>query len=99
MDGDGGVTGGKLVIVVTPTYNRAAQSFYLTRLAHTLQLVEPPLLWIVVEMGETVTTETALLLRKSGVMYRLVKLEFSSTQLNYNSYVSIVSLELLSERA
>lgn len=73
MDSGSAVKVGKLVIVVTPTYNRAAQGYYLNRLAHTLRLVEPPLLWIVVEGGETVTRETALLLSKSGVMYRLVK--------------------------
>ncbi|KAJ4780217.1 Glycosyltransferase [Rhynchospora pubera] len=70
VDGEKSIKDGKLVIVVTPTYNRAAQRYYLNRLAHTLQLVEPPLLWIVVEMGEAVTSETALILRKSGVMYR-----------------------------
>jgi putative beta-1,4-xylosyltransferase IRX9 len=72
VDGASSVEVGKLVIVVTPTYNRAGQGYYLNRLAHTLRLVEPPLLWIVVEMGEAVTSETAILLRKSGVMYRLV---------------------------
>ncbi|XP_078152050.1 nucleotide-diphospho-sugar transferases superfamily protein [Carex rostrata] len=73
---------GKLVIVVTPTYNRAAQGYYLNRLAHTLRLVEPPLLWIVVEGGETVTPETAHLLSKSGVMYRhLVCPKYNSTNL------------------
>jgi putative beta-1,4-xylosyltransferase IRX9 len=72
VDGASSVKVGKLVIVVTPTYNRAAQGYYLNRLSHTLRLVEPPLLWIVVEMGEAVTSETAILLRKSGVMYRLV---------------------------
>lgn len=72
VDGGSRVKVGKLVIVVTPTYNRAAQGYYLNRLAHTLRLVEPPLLWIVVEMGEAVTPETAIILRKSGVMYRLV---------------------------
>jgi putative beta-1,4-xylosyltransferase IRX9 len=72
VDGASSVEVGKLVIVVTPTYNRAGQSYYLNRLAHTLRLVEPPLLWIVVEMGEAVTSGTAILLRKSGVMYRLV---------------------------
>nr|DAD40827.1 TPA_asm: hypothetical protein HUJ06_015150 [Nelumbo nucifera] len=59
----------KQLIVVTPTYNRALQAFYLNRLAHTLSLVPPPLLWIVVEMNSA-STETAEILRKSSVMYR-----------------------------
>ncbi|MQL84082.1 hypothetical protein Taro_016599 [Colocasia esculenta] len=60
---------GKLLIVVTPTYNRAFQAFYLTRLGQALRLVRAPLLWIVVEM-ETASVETAELLRRTGVMYR-----------------------------
>ncbi|MCO5576763.1 hypothetical protein L7F22_030582 [Adiantum nelumboides] len=60
---------GKLLIVVTPTYNRPLQALYLTRLSHTLKLVPPPLLWLVVEMS-TQSIETATLLRKTGVMYR-----------------------------
>lgn len=59
----------KLLIVVTPTYNRAFQAFYLNRLAHTLRLVAPPVLWLVVEMPAQ-SMETADLLRKTGVMYR-----------------------------
>lgn len=62
-------TFGKLLIVVTPTYNRPLQALYLTRLSHTLKLVPPPLLWLVVEM-QTQSIETATLLRKTGVMYR-----------------------------
>ncbi|KAF8084095.1 hypothetical protein N665_0734s0019 [Sinapis alba] len=59
----------KLVIVVTPTYNRAMQAYYLNRVAQTLRLVEPPVLWIVVE-GNTASFETSEILRKTGVMYR-----------------------------
>ncbi|CAL9780596.1 unnamed protein product [Musa acuminata subsp. burmannicoides] len=59
----------KLLIIVTPTYNRAFQGYHLSRLAHTLKLVPPPLLWIVVET-KTATAETADILRRSGVMYR-----------------------------
>lgn len=62
-------TGSKLLIIVTPTYNRALQSYYLHRLGQTLWLVPPPLLWIVVEM-ESASDETAEVLRKTGVMYR-----------------------------
>lgn len=59
----------KLLIIVTPTYVRPFQAYYLNRLAYTLKLVAPPLLWIVVEMTSQ-SPETADMLRKTGVMYR-----------------------------
>ncbi|XP_076886769.1 putative beta-1,4-xylosyltransferase IRX9H [Bidens hawaiensis] len=59
----------KQLIVVTPTYNRALQAFYLNRLGQVLRLVPPPVLWIVVEMNEA-STETADILRGMGIMYR-----------------------------
>eukprot|EP00249_Psilotum_nudum_P013013 c24102_g1_i1 orf=289-1641(-) len=59
----------KLLIVVTPTYNRPFQALYLTRMSHTLKLVPPPLLWLVIEMHAQ-TMETAAILRRTGVMYR-----------------------------
>ncbi|KAG8487416.1 hypothetical protein CXB51_020938 [Gossypium anomalum] len=59
----------KLLIVITPTHARPHQAYYLNRLAYTLKLVQPPLLWIVVEMTSQ-TEETADILRKSGIMYR-----------------------------
>ncbi|XP_057469961.1 probable beta-1,4-xylosyltransferase IRX9H [Actinidia eriantha] len=59
----------KELIVVTPTYNRALQAYYLNRLGQVLRLVPPPLVWIVVEM-ETVSVETAEILMKTGVVYR-----------------------------
>ncbi|RRT61981.1 hypothetical protein B296_00004045 [Ensete ventricosum] len=59
----------KLLIVVTPTYNRVFQRYYLIRLGQTLRLVSPPLLWVVVEMNAT-SVETAEILMGSGVMYR-----------------------------
>ncbi|KAH6764951.1 Nucleotide-diphospho-sugar transferases superfamily protein [Perilla frutescens var. hirtella] len=60
---------GKQLIVVTPTYNRATQAYYLNRLGQVLRLVKPPLLWIVVEMNAA-TMETAEILRNMGIMYR-----------------------------
>ncbi|XP_058069546.1 probable beta-1,4-xylosyltransferase IRX9H isoform X2 [Magnolia sinica] len=57
------------LIVVTPTYNRALQAYYLNRLGQTLRLVPPPLLWIVVEMNSA-SPETAEILRGTGVVYR-----------------------------
>lgn len=59
----------KQLIVVTPTYNRALQAYYLNRLGQLLRLVPPPLLWIVVEMNAA-SLETADIVRKTGVMYR-----------------------------
>ncbi|KAI3980287.1 hypothetical protein MKX01_001358 [Papaver californicum] len=59
----------KQLIIVTPTYNRALQAYFLHRLGQTLRLVDAPLLWIVVEMN-MISMETAEILRKSGVMYR-----------------------------
>ncbi|GMH13656.1 hypothetical protein Nepgr_015497 [Nepenthes gracilis] len=59
----------KLLIVVTATYTRSLQAFYLNRLGQVLRLVNPPLLWIVVEMNAQ-SAETGEILRKTGVMYR-----------------------------
>ncbi|KAK3425681.1 probable beta-1,4-xylosyltransferase IRX9H [Eucalyptus grandis] len=59
----------KQLIVVTPTYNRALQAYFLNRLGQVLRLVQSPLLWIVVEM-DAASMETADVLRKTGVMYR-----------------------------
>ncbi|XP_047325821.1 probable beta-1,4-xylosyltransferase IRX9H [Impatiens glandulifera] len=59
----------KQLIVITPTYNRAMQAYFLNRLIQVLRLVPPPLVWIVVEMNSQ-SMETAEILRHSGVMYR-----------------------------
>ncbi|XP_044464355.1 probable beta-1,4-xylosyltransferase IRX9H [Mangifera indica] len=59
----------KLLIIVTPTDTQAFQAYYLNRLAQTLWMVQPPLLWIVVEMTSQ-SEETADILRRTGVMYR-----------------------------
>ncbi|TXG52604.1 hypothetical protein EZV62_021773 [Acer yangbiense] len=59
----------KQLIVITPTYNRAMQAYFLNRLAQVLRLVRPPVLWIVVE-AKAASFETAEMLRKTGVMYR-----------------------------
>ncbi|KAI4321463.1 hypothetical protein MLD38_034838 [Melastoma candidum] len=59
----------KQLIVVTPTYNRAMQGYFLNRVGQVLRLVPPPVLWIVVEMNEA-SMETAEVLRNSEVMYR-----------------------------
>ncbi|KAI3882030.1 hypothetical protein MKX03_006240 [Papaver bracteatum] len=59
----------KLLIIVTPTYARPFQAYYLNRLGQTLKLVQAPLLWVVVEMPSQ-SPETADILRKNSVMYR-----------------------------
>ncbi|KAK6160924.1 hypothetical protein DH2020_004305 [Rehmannia glutinosa] len=59
----------KQLILVTPTYNRAMQAYYLNRLGQVLRLVRPPVLWIVVEMNAA-SMETAEILRNMGIMYR-----------------------------
>lgn len=59
----------KQLILVTPTYNRAMQAYYLNRLGQVLRLVRPPVLWVVVEMNAA-SMETAEILRNMGIMYR-----------------------------
>ncbi|KAF8647612.1 hypothetical protein HU200_065244 [Digitaria exilis] len=61
----------KLLIVVTPTRARAAQAYYLSRMGQTLRLVDPPVLWLVVEAGKP-TPEAAAALRRTSVMHRYV---------------------------
>lgn len=61
----------KPLIVVTPTQTGLFQAYYLNRLAGTLKLVPPPLLWVVVEMNAQ-SPETADVLRRTGIMYRHV---------------------------
>lgn len=59
----------KQLIIVTPTYNRALQAYYLNRFSQVLRLVPPPLIWIVVEMNAA-SVETAAILREMGIMQR-----------------------------
>ncbi|KAI3977612.1 hypothetical protein MKX01_000525 [Papaver californicum] len=59
----------KLLVIVTTTYTRPFQAYYLNRLAHTLSLVPPPMVWIVLEMSNQ-TTETTGILRKTRIVYR-----------------------------
>ncbi|OEL26130.1 putative glucuronosyltransferase [Dichanthelium oligosanthes] len=62
-----------LLVVVTTTESAPAASgeraAALTRMAHALRLVAPPLLWVVVEAAPDVPG-TARLLRTTGLMYR-----------------------------
>lgn len=60
----------RLLIVVTTTKAKDPfQDLFLRRLANTLRLVPPPLLWIVVE-SHSEAAQTARTLRRTGVMYR-----------------------------
>ncbi|XP_022772999.1 LOW QUALITY PROTEIN: probable beta-1,4-xylosyltransferase IRX9H [Durio zibethinus] len=68
----------KQLIVVTPTYNRGLQAYFLNRLGQVLRLVKPPLVWIVVE-EKAASFETAEILRKTGVMYRHVVCTLNSS--------------------
>ncbi|KAJ1700284.1 hypothetical protein LUZ63_000063 [Rhynchospora breviuscula] len=58
----------KPVLVVTPTYVRAAQALHLTALAHTLRLVPYQLAWVVIEAGG-LTNVTASILARSRVSF------------------------------
>jgi hypothetical protein len=60
----------RLVIIVTPTSAKDQfRGVLLRRLANTLRLVAPPLLWIVVE-PQTDSNQVSEILRKTGIMYR-----------------------------
>ena len=72
----------KLVIIVTPTStNDKFRSVLLRRLANTIRLVQPPLLWIVIE-GQSESKEVSEILRKTGIMYRhlVFKENFTDTE-------------------
>ncbi|KAJ9559070.1 hypothetical protein OSB04_013684 [Centaurea solstitialis] len=60
----------RLVIVVTPTSDKdELRGVLLRKMANTLALVPPPLLWVVVE-SQSESTEVSDILRKTNVMYR-----------------------------
>ncbi|CAK9164798.1 unnamed protein product [Ilex paraguariensis] len=60
----------RLVIIVTPTSMKdQLRGVLLWRLANTLKLVPPPLLWVVVEQ-QSDSSEVSEILRKTGIMYR-----------------------------
>ncbi|WOL04631.1 putative beta-1,4-xylosyltransferase IRX9 [Canna indica] len=58
-----------LIVVTTTRSNDRFQGAFLRRLANTLRLVPPPLLWIVVQ-AHAGASATASMLRTTGVMYR-----------------------------
>lgn len=60
----------RLLIIVTPTSAKdQLRELLLSKLANTLKLVPPPLLWIVVEQ-QSESSQVSEILRKTGVMYR-----------------------------
>ncbi|KAG8647282.1 beta-1,4-xylosyltransferase IRX9 isoform X2 [Manihot esculenta] len=60
----------RLVVIITPVSNKDEyQGVFLRRLANTIRLVPPPLMWIVVE-GQKDSNEASEILRKTGIMYR-----------------------------
>ncbi|KAJ4978684.1 hypothetical protein NE237_009464 [Protea cynaroides] len=69
----------KVLIIVTPTRsNDRLQGSLLRRLSTTLKLVPPPLVWIVVE-AQSDSSEVSEILRKTGVMYRHLVSQKTST--------------------
>lgn len=72
----------RLIIIVTPTSTKDRnKGVFLRRLANTIRLVPPPLLWIVVE-GQSDSDEVSQILRKTGIMYRhlVFKKNFTNTE-------------------
>lgn len=60
----------RVLIIITPAgSDDPSRGVLLRRLAYTLRLVPPPLLWIVVE-AHTDSSQVSEILRKTGIMYR-----------------------------
>ncbi|KAK1322356.1 putative beta-1,4-xylosyltransferase IRX9 [Acorus calamus] len=63
------VTRKNLIVITTMRPDDRIQRVFMRRLANTLKLVPPPLLWIVVEPLSD-SSKTAAILRETGIMYR-----------------------------
>lgn len=72
-----------LVIVVTPVMtNDRYKNVLLRRMANTLRLVPPPLLWIIVEKhSDADENSSSTMLRKTGLMYRRIVFKENFTSL------------------
>ncbi|ESQ52342.1 hypothetical protein EUTSA_v10016877mg [Eutrema salsugineum] len=77
------VTPRGLVIVVTPVMTKERyKNVLLRRMANTLRLVPPPLLWIVVEKhSDADENSSSTMLRKTGLMYRRIVFKENFTSL------------------
>lgn len=77
------VTPRGLVIVVTPVITKDRyKNVLLRRMANTLRLVPPPLLWIVVEKhSDADENSSSTMLRKTGIMYRRIVFKENFTSL------------------
>ena len=87
----------KLVIIVTPISTRDMfRGALLRRLANTIGLVPPPLVWIVVE-AQTESNEVNEIMRKTGIMYRhlVFKENFTDTEaeLDHQRNVALKHIE------
>lgn len=87
----------KLLIVVTPTSSKDRfRDVFLRRLANTLQLVPPPLLWVVVESNSD-SSRVSETLRKTGVMYRhlVFKQNFTNIEeeMDYQGNIALNHIE------
>ncbi|CAN8287406.1 unnamed protein product [Cochlearia groenlandica] len=88
-----------LVILVTPVMTKDRyKNVLLTRMANTLRLVPPPLLWIVVEkQSDGDENSSSKMLRKTGLMYRRIvfKENFTSpeTELDHMRNVALRHIE------
>ncbi|GLT92417.1 hypothetical protein SLE2022_102560 [Rubroshorea leprosula] len=91
------ITTRKLVIIVTPTSAEDRfQGVLLRKLANTIRLVPPPLLWVVVER-QSESNEQSEILRKTGIMYRHLVFKENFTdpeaELNHQRNVALKHIE------
>lgn len=69
------------VIIITPTNDKdPLRGVLLRRMANTLKLVPPPLLWIVLE-SQLESSDVSEILRRTGVMYRHLVLKENFTDI------------------
>lgn len=91
------VTTRRLIIIVTPVSSEDRLSgVFLRKLANTIRLVPPPLLWVVVER-QPESDEMSEMLRKTGIMYRHVVFKENFTdpeaELNHQRNMALKHIE------